>query len=177
VEPKSTNLVECRSCYSRWEVDLGSRLTPVDDHGNPVGEPRTVAELYQQIKAMPLTVIHSSLIQLDDDEKLYLVSRPHFLYREKSYPDLLIFGFGRAFLTDRRFVFQGRLKARGNVRVSAPLEEIESLSIEPGDKLHFIYREVLHRIPLSRESAAKWYDFLDNLMERRKAALREKATL
>jgi 1-acyl-sn-glycerol-3-phosphate acyltransferase len=171
MKPKSTNRVECRSCYSTWEVDLGSRLTPVDDHGTAAGESRTVAQLYQQIKAMPLNTIHSSLIQLENGEQLYLASRPHFLYREKSYPELRIFGFGRAFLTDRRFVFQGRLKRRGNVRVSAPLEEIESLSIEPGDKLHFIYRGVLYRIPFHRESAAKWYDFLDQLAERRKATI------
>jgi 1-acyl-sn-glycerol-3-phosphate acyltransferase len=171
MKPKSTNRVECRSCYSTWEVDLGSRLTPVDDHGTAAGESRTVAQLYRQIKAMPLNTIHSSLIQQESGEQLYLVSRPHFFYREKSYPELRIFGFGRAFLTDRRFVFQGRLKRRGNVRVSAPLEEIESLSIEPGDKLHFIYRGVLYRIPFHRESAAKWYDFLDQLAERRKATI------
>jgi len=174
VEPKSTNLVECQSCYSTWKVDLGSRLTPVDDQGNASGEPRTVAELYKQVKAMPLNTIRSSLIQLESGENLYLVSRPHFLYREKLYPDLRIFGFGRAFLTDRRFVFRGRVKRRGRVRVSAPLEEIESLSIEPGDKLHFIYQEILYRIPIHRESAAKWYDFLSQLVERRKAEVAAK---
>lgn len=175
VEPPSANLVECQSCYSRWEVDLGSRLTPVDDHGNATGEPRTVADLYRQIRAMPLNPIHSTLIELEQGEQLYLVSRPHFLYREKLYPALRIFGFGRAFLTDRRFVFQGRLSGRGKVRLAVPLERIESLSVEPGDKLHFIYRNVLYRIPIRRESAAKWYDFLANLMERRKAAIPPKA--
>jgi 1-acyl-sn-glycerol-3-phosphate acyltransferase len=174
VEPKSTNLVECQSCYSTWKVDLGSRLTPVDDQGNATGEPRTVAELYKQVKAMPLNTIRSSLIQLESGEKLYLVSRRHFLYREKLYPDLRIFGFGRAFLTDRRFVFRGRVKRRGKVRVSAPLEQIESLSIEPGDKLHFIYQGILYRIPIRRESAAKWYDFLSQLVERRRAEVAEK---
>ena len=175
VEPSSTNRVECRSCYSTWEVDLGSRLTPVDDHGVAVGEPRTVADLYRQIKTVPLNPIHSSLIELEEGEQLYLVSRAHFLYRQRSYPDLRIFGFGRAFLTDRRFVFQGRSTRRGRVRVSVPLEQIESLRVEPGDKLHFRYRKVLHRIPIRRESAAKWYDFLDQLAERKKAALSEKA--
>ena len=171
VEPKSTNRVECRSCYSTWEVDLGSRLTPVDDHGNATGEPRTVAQLYRQIKAMPLNTIYSSLIQLENGEQLHLVSRPQFLYREKVYPKLRIFGLGRAFLTDRRFVFRGRSKARGRVLVSAPLEQTESLSIEPGDKLHFIYRGLLYRIPFHRESAVKWYDYFYQLIERRKAAL------
>ena len=175
VQPPSTNQVECQSCYSSWEVDLGSRLTPVDDHGNAAGEPRTVAELYRQVKAMPLNPIHSSLIELEEGEQLYLVSRPHFLYREKLYPALRIFGFGRAFLTDRRFVFQGRLTGRGRVRLAVPLERIESLSVEPGDKLHFIYRKVLHRMPIHRESAAKWYDFVAALMEQRKAAIPHKA--
>ncbi len=175
VEQKSTNRVECRSCYSTWEVDLGSRLTPVDDHGAASGEPRTVAQLYQQIKAVPLNPIHSSLNELEEGEQLYLVSRPHFLYRERSYPELRIFGFGRAFLTDRRFVFQGWSTRRGRVRVSATLEEIQSLSVEPGDKLHFTYRKVLYRIPFHRESAVKWYDFLSQLIERRKAAISAKA--
>ena len=175
-EPLSTNLVECQSCYSTWRVDLGSRMTPVNDFGENTGQPQTVAEMYRRIKAMPLNPIRSNLFQLESGEKLYLVSRPHFLYREKLYPNLRIFGFGRAFLTDRRFVFRGRLKRRSAVRVSAPLEQIESLSIEPGDKLHFIYRDVLHRIPIRRESAAKWYDFLSRLTEQRKAANKNKTT-
>ena len=49
----------------------------------------------------PMQPIHSNLLRLEEGEKLYLVSRPHLLYRERQYPKLRIFGFGRAFLTDR----------------------------------------------------------------------------
>jgi 1-acyl-sn-glycerol-3-phosphate acyltransferase len=167
-EPLASNQVQCHSCFATWEVDLGSRLTPVDEDGEAAGESRTVAEIYRQIKVMPLKPIRSSLIRLEEGEKLYLVSRPHFLYREKQYPELRIFGFGRAFLTNRRFVFRGRLKKRGRVRLAAPLEEIDSLTIEPGDKLHFIYRKHLYRIPFRRESPVKWHDYLERLIELRK---------
>ena len=167
-KPLATNQVECHSCFASWEVDLGSRLTPVDEDGEAAGESRTVAEIYRQIKVMPLKPIRSSLIRLEEGEKLYLVSQPHFLYREKRYPDLRIFGFGRAFLTNRRFIFRGRLKKRGKVRLAAPLEEIDSLTIEPGDKLHFMYRKHLYRIPFRRESPVKWSDYLERLIELRK---------
>ncbi len=64
-----------------------------------------MAEIYRQIKRLPLKPIRSNLIRLEEGEKLFLASRPHFLYREKHYPNMRIFGFGRAFLTDRRFTF------------------------------------------------------------------------
>jgi hypothetical protein len=171
VKPKSANRVECRSCHSTWEVDLGSRLTPLDDQGEPAGVSRTVADLYREIRSMGLNPIQSSLIRMESGEQLYLVSRPQFLYREKTYPTLRIFGFGRVFLTDRRIGFIGRSKRRGRVTVSAPLEQTEAFSIEPGDKLHFRYRGVLYRIPFKGESAVKWHDYLVQLAERRKAAL------
>jgi 1-acyl-sn-glycerol-3-phosphate acyltransferase len=169
IEPLASNQVECHSCFASWEVDLGSCLTPVDEDGKAAGQSRTVAEIYRQIKVMPLIPIRSSLIGLQRGEKLYLVSQPHYLYREKQYPDLRIFGFGRAFLTDRRFIFRGRLKRRGRVRVAVPLEEIDSLTIEPGDKLHFMYRKQLYRIPFRRESPVKWHDYLERLIELRKS--------
>jgi hypothetical protein len=175
VEPKSANRVECRSCNALWEVDLRSRLTPINDNGAAAGEPRTMAQLYQQIKAMPLNTIHSSLIELESGEQLYLASRPQILYRERHYPDLRIVGSGRVFLTDRRIVFQGWSRKRGPVIIAAPLDQTDSFSIEPGDKLHFIYRDVLYRIPFKGESAMKWYDYLMQLAERRKAALSGKA--
>jgi 1-acyl-sn-glycerol-3-phosphate acyltransferase len=171
VEPAATNRVECCSCYSTWEVDVGSRLMPVDDTGTATGNGLKVAQVYQQIKAVPLTTIHSSLFQPGEDERLYLVSRPHLLYRERTYPRLRIFGHGRAFLTDKRFVFQGRSSRKGRVCFSVPLEHLKSLSIEPGDKLHFIYNDVLHRMPIQGESAVKWYDFLYQAVEQRIAEL------
>jgi 1-acyl-sn-glycerol-3-phosphate acyltransferase len=169
VAPPASNRVECQSCYATWNVDLGSRLTPIDDRGEPSGKARTAAELYGQVKTMPLKPIRSSLIQLEAGEKLYLVSRPHFLYREKRYPNLRLFGFGRAFLTDRRFLFRGRLKRKGRVRLSVPLEQVDSLSVEPGDKLHFMHRGILYRIPIRGESPLKWYDFMERLTESRRA--------
>jgi 1-acyl-sn-glycerol-3-phosphate acyltransferase len=171
VEPQSTNQVECQSCFATWEVDLGSRLTPIDEEGNKVGDPKTVAQIYRQIKNMPLKPIRSNLISLEEGEMLYLVSRPHLLYRERRYPNLRIFGYGRAFLTDRRFTFRGRLTRRGNVRVSIPLEDIDAITVEPGDKLHFMHEKVLYRIPIRRESPVKWYDYLRELSKQRKESL------
>jgi hypothetical protein len=168
VEPLSTNHVECQSCFATWQVDLGSRLTPIDEEGRAAGEAKTAAELYRQIRVMPMRPIRSNLIRLQKGEKLYLVSRPHLLYREKRYPNLRIFGFGRAFLTDRRFTFRGRLKKRGRVRLSIPLEEIDAVTVEPGDKLHFLYQKVLYRIPIRRESPVKWHDYLQRLTAARK---------
>jgi 1-acyl-sn-glycerol-3-phosphate acyltransferase len=168
VQPLSTNQVECQSCFAVWEVDLASRLTPIDEEGCKAGESRTAAEIYRQIKGMPLKTIRSNLIRLEEGEKLYLVSRPHPLYRERRYPKLRILGFGRAFLTDRRFIFRGRLKRRGNVRISIPLEDIDAISVEPGDKLHFMVQKVLYRIPIRRESPVKWYDYLRELCRLRR---------
>jgi 1-acyl-sn-glycerol-3-phosphate acyltransferase len=170
-EPLSTNQVECQSCFAVWEVDLASRMTSIDEDGQKAGESRTVAEIYRQIKVMPLKPIRSNLIDLEKGEKLYLVSRPHLLYREKRYPKLRIFGFGRAFLTDRRFIFRGRLKRRGKVRISIPLEDIDAITVEPGDKLHFMVQKVLYRIPFRRESPMKWYDYLQKLSRRRRESL------
>jgi hypothetical protein len=177
VEPLSTNQVECQSCFAAWEVDLGSRLTPIDGEGRAAEEPRTVAEIYRQIKRLPLKPIRSNLIRLEEGEKLFLASRPHFLYREKHYPNMRIFGFGRAFLTDRRFTFHGRLKLRGKVRVSIPLEDIETITVEPVDKLHFIHQKVLYRIPVRRESPVKWFDYLRQLSELRKESPASSASL
>jgi 1-acyl-sn-glycerol-3-phosphate acyltransferase len=156
VRPLSTNQVECRSCFSTWRVDLGSRVTPVDEHGRAMGKSRTVAEWYQRIRALPLAPIRSSLVPLEAGERLFLVSRAHFLFRERSFPGLRLFAFGRALLTDRRLLFKGK----AGIRLQAPLAELESLSVEPGDKLHFVFRGLLYRIPFRRESPLKWMDAL-----------------
>ena len=168
VKPLSSNRVECRSCFAVWEIDLGCRLTPVDDEGTAVGERQIAADFYRRIREMPLKPIHSSLLELEDGEKLYLASRSHFCYREKRYPNLRLLAYGRAFLTDRRFVFKGRGKRKNNVKLAAPLEQIEALNIEPGNKLHFIYRNCLYRIPIHRESPVKWQDYMEQLITRRK---------
>ena len=159
VRPLSTNQIECRSCFSTWRVDLASRVTPVDEHGQDVGESHTVAEWYRRIRDLPLTPIRSALVRLDPGEKLFLVSRAHFLFREKRFPRLRLFAFGRALLTDRRLLFKGK----AGIRLDAPLAELDSLSVEPGDKLHFVFRGLLYRIPFRRESPLKWMDALQTL--------------
>ena len=156
VRPLSSNQIECRSCFSCWRVDIRSRVTPVDEHGRDAGESRTVAEWYRLIRALPLTPIRSALISLAPGEKLYLVSRAHFLFRERRFPRLRLFAFGRAFLTDRRLLFKGK----AGIRLDAPLTELDSLSVEPGDKLHFVFRGRLYRILFRRESPLKWMDAL-----------------
>jgi len=156
VRPLASNQIECRSCFSSWRVDIRSRVTPVDEHGRDVGESQTVAEWYRRIRALPLTPIRSALISLAPGEKLYLVSRAHFLFRERRFPRLRLFAFGRAFLTDRRLLFKGK----AGIRLDAPLTELDSLSVEPGDKLHFVFRGRLYRIPFRRESPLKWMDAL-----------------
>jgi len=156
VRPLSTNQIECRSCFSTWRVDLRSRVTPVDEHGRDVGESLTVAEWYRRIRALPLIPIRSALARLDPGEKLYMVSRAHFLFRQKRFPRLRLFAFGRALLTDRRLLFKGK----AGIRLDAPLAELDALSVEPGDKLHFVFRGRLYRIPFRRESPLKWMDAL-----------------
>jgi 1-acyl-sn-glycerol-3-phosphate acyltransferase len=159
VRPLSTNQIECRSCFSTWRVDLRSFVTPVDEHGRDVGESRTVAEWYRRIRELPLTPMGSSLVRLEPGEKLFLVSRAHFLFRERRFPRLRLFAFGRALLTDRRLLFKGK----AGIRLDAPLAELDSLSVEPGDKLHFVFRGRLYRIPFRRESPLKWMDALQVL--------------
>jgi 1-acyl-sn-glycerol-3-phosphate acyltransferase len=159
VRPLSTNQIECRSCFSSWRVDLRSCLTPVDEHGRDMGDSRTVAEWYRRIRELPLTPIRSALVGLQPGEKLFLVSRAHFLFREKRFPRLRLFAFGRALLTDRRLLFKGK----AGIRLDAPLAELDSLSVEPGDKLHFVFRGRLYRIPFRRESPLKWMDAMQVL--------------
>jgi 1-acyl-sn-glycerol-3-phosphate acyltransferase len=156
VRPLSSNQIECRSCFSTWRVDIRSRVTPVDEHGRAVGQSRTVAEWYRRIRELPLAPIRTSLVRLEEGERLYLVSRAHFLFRERRFPRLRLYAFGRALLTDRRLLFKGK----AGIRLSAPLVEIASMSIEPGDKLHFTFRGTLYRIPFRRESPLKWMDML-----------------
>ena len=118
-----------------------------------------MAEWYRRIRDLPLTPIRSALTRLDPGEKLFLVSRAHFLFREKRFPRLRLFAFGRALLTDRRLLFKGK----AGIRLDAPLAELDSLSVEPGDKLHFVFRGLLYRIPFRRESPLKWMDALQTL--------------
>jgi hypothetical protein len=109
---------------------------------------------------MPLTPIQTSLrLGLEEGERLFMISRPRFLFKEEKFPKLTVFAFGRAFLTNRRLIFRNRL----GVRFSASLSRIDALSVDPGDKLHFTFEGKLFRIPFRNESALKWYDAIHGM--------------
>ena len=162
VRPFSTNRVECSSCFSSWAIDVACRLSPVDEGGNPEGIWTPLPQYYARIKAMPLTPIRSEAkLGLAPGEQIYLISRPHFLFKQETFPNLRVLAFGRAFLTDRRLLFRTRL----GIPLSAPLGRIGALSVDPGDKLHFTFQGRLYRVPFRHESALKWFDTLHRLKE------------
>jgi hypothetical protein len=96
---------------------------------------------------------------LAEGERLYLASRPRFLFKQERFPDIRVLAFGRAFLTSHRLVFRTRL----GIPLDAPLETIASLSVDPGDKMHFTVAGKLYRIPFRNESAMKWFDAIQRL--------------
>lgn len=162
VKPTSTNRVECSSCFSSWVIDVACRLSIVDESGKPEGNWTPLPHYYERIKSMPLTPIRSEArLGLAPGEQIYLISRPHFIFMQEKFPNLRVFAFGRAFLTDRRLLFRTRI----GVPLAAPLEGIGALSVDPGDKLHFTYQGRLFRIPFRHESALKWFDTLHRLKE------------
>ena len=156
VQPLSANRVECKSCFSNWEVDIRGRLTPVDEAGEKIGAERTIAEVYRQVKEMPFTAIENGFPDLEEQEYLYMMSRRQALYHEDGFPNFKMISSGRLYLTSKRLIF-----ADGNgVLFAAGLDEVDSVSIEPGDKMHFVLVGILHRIPFKNESPLKWYDAL-----------------
>lgn len=158
VRPLSTNRVECWSCFSSWEVNAACRLAPTDENGRDEGTWVTLPEHYNRIRVMPLSPIRTEIrIGLGPEEKLYLISRPRFLMKQEVFPNLRIFAFGRAFLTDRRLIFRTRI----GIPLDAPLRSLGALSVDPGDRLHFTFEGKLYRIPFRNESALKWYDTID----------------
>jgi len=160
VLPHSTNRIECSSCFSSWAVNAESRLAETDENGAPEGEWATLADLYAHIRQLPLTPIRPvARLGLVEGEQLYLASRPRFLFKQERFPDIRVFAFGRAFLTSRRLVFRTRL----GIPLDAPLETIASLSVDPGDKMHFTVAGKLYRIPFRNESAMKWFDAIQRL--------------
>ncbi len=162
VRPYSTNQVECSSCFSCWVIDATCRLAAVDENGQPEGKWEPLPEYYGKISAMPLTPIRTQLrLGLEQGESLYLISRPRFLMKEEQFPNLRALAFGRAFLTDRRLLFRTRL----GIPLSAPLEAIGALSVDPGDRLHFTFAGKLYRIPFRNESALKWFDTIRRLQK------------
>ncbi len=151
----STNMIECSSCFSTWSVDAGCRLSAVDENGRPEGRWTTLADYYDRIRAMPLTPIRSELrLGLAPEERIFLISRPRFLFKQERFPNLRVFAFGRAFLTSERLLFRTRL----GLPLAMPLTSVGALSVDPGDRLHFTYEGKLYRIPFRNESALKWFD-------------------
>jgi 1-acyl-sn-glycerol-3-phosphate acyltransferase len=160
VRPHATNRVECTSCFTSWVVNAASRLAETDEHGMAEGEWITVADLSARVRVMPLRPIRPvAWLKLGEDEHLYLASRPRFLFKQERFPDIRVFAFGRAFLTSRRLIFRTRI----GIPLDAPLEAIASLSVDPGDKMHFTVAGRLYRIPFRNESAMKWFDAIGRL--------------
>lgn len=162
VLPPRRNRFECSSCYSSWKLDVRCNITPVDSSGHAAGDGVPLPAMYRQIREMPLVPMRSGLVDLDEGERLYLISSPHLVLRERKFPYFRPFAFGRLFLTSRRLMVHGR---RG-LRLSVPVENLESLSIEPGNKLHFVYTGRLYRVVFRNTSALKWADFIERLVGR-----------
>jgi 1-acyl-sn-glycerol-3-phosphate acyltransferase len=160
VLPHKTNRIECSSCFSSWLVNAASRLAETDENGEPEGEWTTLADLYVRIRRLPLTPIRPvARLGLAEGEQLFLASRPRFLFKQERFPDIRVLAFGRAFLTSRRLVFRTRI----GIPLDAPLQTIASLSVDPGDKMHFTVAGKLFRIPFRNESAMKWFDSIQRL--------------
>jgi 1-acyl-sn-glycerol-3-phosphate acyltransferase len=166
VRPYRTNMVECSSCYTAWVIDSRCRLTIADESGRAEGSGTPLPAYYTRISAMPFTPIRSEVrLGLGPDEQVFLISRPRFLLKQETFPNLRVFAYGRAFLTSRRLIFRTRL----GIPLSAPLTALGALSVDPGDKLHFTYGGKLFRIPFRNESALKWFDSIRRLQTERRA--------
>ncbi len=162
VRPFSTNMVECSSCFSTWVIDAACRLSLADETGHAEGNWIPLPWHYKHIVEMDYTPIRSEVrLGLAPGEKIYLISRPRFLFKQETFPNLRLFAFGRAFLTGRRLLFRTRI----GIPLSAPLGAIGALSVDPGDKLHFTYDGRLYRIPFRNESALKWFDGIHRLQD------------
>jgi 1-acyl-sn-glycerol-3-phosphate acyltransferase len=162
VRPFSSNRVECTSCFSSWVINAVCRMCPVDENAQAEGQWTPLPEYYETVRTMPLWPIKTQIkLGLEEGEKLFLISRPRFLFIQEKFPNLRVLAFGRAFLTDRRMIFRTRL----GIPLSAPLEALGALSVDPGDKLHFTFQAKLYRIPFRNESALKWFDTIKRLRE------------
>ena len=162
VRPFSTNMIECSSCFSTWVIDAGCRLSAADENGKAEGGWIPLPAHYEHIATMPLTPIRSEVrLGLAPDEHIVLISRPRFLFTQERFPNLRVFAFGRAFLTNQRLIFRTRI----GIPLSAPLAGLGALSVDPGDKLHFTFMGKLYRIPFRNESALKWFDSIHRLRD------------
>ena len=162
VRPLSSNRIECTSCFSSWVIDATCRLSSTDENGQAEGSWVPLPEYYERILHMPLTPIRSEArLGLSPGEQILLISRPRFLFKQEKFPNLRVFAFGRAFLTDRRLIFRTRI----GIPLAAPLTALGALSVDPGDKLHFTYEGKLFRMPFRNESALKWFDTIHRLQD------------
>ena len=162
VRPFSTNMIECSSCFSTWVIDAACRLSLADENGRAEGGWVPLPAHYEHISTMPLTPIRSEIrLGLAPGEQILLISRPRFLFTQERFPNLRVFAFGRAFLTNQRLIFRTRI----GIPLSAPLQGLGALSVDPGDKLHFTWRAKLYRIPFRSESALKWFDIIHRLRD------------
>ena len=146
VQPLSTNRVECASCFTSWVVSAASRLAETDENGEREGDWATLAELYARIRAMPLAPIRPvSRLRLAEGERLYLASRPRFLFKQEQFPNIRVLAFGRAFLTDRRLIFRTRL----GTPLDAPLGVARRAVGRPRrqDALHARGENLPHPVP------------------------------
>ena len=160
VRPFSSNMIECSSCFSRWVIDATCRLSAVDENGAAEGGWLPLPALYERITSLPLSPIRSQVrLGLADDEHVLLISRPRFLLKQERFPNLRVFAFGRAFLTDRRLMFRTRI----GIPLAAPIPSLGALSVDPGDKLHFTWEGKLYRLAFRNESALKWFDCIHRL--------------
>ncbi|HTO22634.1 MAG TPA: lysophospholipid acyltransferase family protein [Spirochaetia bacterium] len=174
VRPFSTNRMECSSCFSEWVIDSRCRLSVVDEHGTAEGGWVALPEHYEHIRSMPLMPIRSQVkLGLARGEHVLLISRPRFLFIQEKFPNLRVFAFGRAFLTDQRLVFRTRI----GIPLSAPVTALGALSVDPGDKLHFTYQGKLYRMPFRNESALKWFDAIHRVAQTARAGAAEAAEL
>lgn len=167
VPPPRKNRFECSSCFSSWKIDVACNVTPLDQGGRASGEHIPLYRLYEHIRNMPLRSIQSGLVELDEGEQLYLISRPKVLQKERRFPYFMPLAFGRLFLTSQRLLFNG---LRG-VRLVVPIDRLESVSIEPGNKLHFVCGGVLYRIVFRNASPLKWADTIERLAGRSLTAM------
>lgn len=156
------NHFECACCFSSWKLDVFCNVIPLD-HGGHAGAPVVpLHRLYRCIREMPLVPVRTSPVDLDAGELLYLTSSPHVLFKERRFPYFRPFAYGRLYLTSCRLLFVG---LRG-VRLALPIGELQSLSIEPGNKLHFVHSNTLYRIVFRNASALKWTDGIERLAGR-----------
>ena len=124
----------------------------------------------RQGRGLGLIVVVEEEIRLGlaPEEKILLISRPRFLFKADTFPNVNVLAFGRAFLTTERLIFRTRI----GIPLTAPLVGIGALSVDPGDKLHFTYEGKLYRMAFRNESGLKWFDSIHRLQDEARSRIR-----